>query len=45
MEDYIIDVYVPVHDVVSVRSTGQKVKKFSAGPPALLFFLGMTVVY
>ncbi|ATU05852.1 transcription termination/antitermination factor NusG [Candidatus Gracilibacteria bacterium HOT-871] len=27
MEDYIIDVYVPTHDVVSVRAGGQKVKK------------------
>lgn len=27
MEDYIIDVYVPTHDVVSVRAWWQKVKK------------------
>lgn len=27
MEDYILDVYVPTHDVVSVRSTWAKVKK------------------
>lgn len=27
MEEYIIDVYVPTHDVVSVRAWGQKVKK------------------
>ncbi|MDR0772196.1 MAG: hypothetical protein LBF15_04095 [Candidatus Peribacteria bacterium] len=27
MEDYILDVYVPTHDVVSVRAGGKKVKK------------------
>lgn len=27
LEDYILDVYVPTHDVVSVRSSGEKVKK------------------
>lgn len=27
MEEYILDVYVPVHDVVSVRAGGQKVKR------------------
>lgn len=27
LEDYILDVYVPTHDVVSVRAGGQKVKK------------------
>ncbi|NVP17635.1 transcription termination/antitermination factor NusG [Candidatus Gracilibacteria bacterium] len=27
LEDYILDVYVPTHDVVSVRSGGVKVKK------------------
>jgi len=27
LEDYIIDVFVPTHDVVSVRASGEKVKK------------------
>ena len=27
LEDYIIDVFVPTHDVVSVRAGGEKVKK------------------
>jgi transcriptional antiterminator NusG len=27
MEDYILDIFVPTHDVVSVRANGDKVKK------------------
>jgi transcriptional antiterminator NusG len=27
LEDYILDVFVPTHDVISVRATGDKVKK------------------
>lgn len=27
LEDYILDVFVPTHDVVSVRASGEKVKK------------------
>jgi transcriptional antiterminator NusG len=27
LEDYILDVFVPTHDVVSVRASGERVKK------------------